>query len=274
MLISQRGGLVLLQFPHLAAHPGLVHAISTRAGGQSPPPFASLNMSFAVGDDPARVAANRSMLCQALNIPPEALTQPRQVHGNRVAVVTDKGGPFLKKGGPSADGWALGPADAVVTMARGRYLLITIADCLAVMLFDPVVGAVGLAHAGWRGTVAGIAQRTLATMADAFGCRPAEVLVGLGPAIGLCCYAVGPEVQALVRGAFPHSEDLLTPGPNSQIHFDLTEANRRQLVAAGARPENIAAAGMCTACDGERFFSHRGQGGRTGRCAAVIGLRP
>ncbi len=259
-----------LQFAVLARRAELVHGVSRRTGGASEGHLASLNLSYAVGDEPGRVAANRDAFCAALGVDPAGVVCAQQVHGVEVARVGRAEG-----GRGYADrATAVVGADALIADEPGVYLWLTFADCVPVLLYDPVRRAVGLAHAGWRGTVGHIAARTAEAMAREFGTRPADLIAGVGPAIGPCCYQVGPEVAEAVRAAFPDAPDLLRPDDAGRERLDLPLANARLLARAGVPPERIELAGYCTACRTDLFYSHRAEQGRTGRMAAVIGLRP
>ena len=239
------------------------HAVFTRLGGYSEGPFASLNVGHTVGDDATHVEANHAALYAALGIAPAQVVCGRQVHGSRVAVVTAADG-----------GQALPATDALVSDTPGLALLLRYADCVPVFFAAPRGGAVGLAHAGWRGTVARIAAVTALSLAEAFGCRPQEIVAGIGPCIGPCCYQVGPEVLAQVRAAFGEGAPALISRQQADgaAHLDLWEANVHQLREVGV--EQIEVAGLCTRCRRDLFYSHRGDGGRTGRFAAVIVNRP
>jgi YfiH family protein len=241
-------------------HADAVHGLFTRLGGHSLPPWASLNTGHTVGDDLQAVAANHQSICQALDIQLDQIVSPHQVHSAKTAVV-----------GKPDTGHVIPETDALITQVRGVFLMLRFADCVPVMLFDPVQGAVGLAHAGWRGTVAGIAGTVVLDMQAAFGCRPADIVAGIGPSIGPCCYEVGADVAEVVQRAFPEWSDLLQPRANGHWHLDLWEANRRQLLQAGVRAVQVAE--MCTACCTKEWFSHRAERGKTGRWGALIGLR-
>ncbi len=234
------------------------HAVFTRLGGASQGFCASLNVGRTVGDDPAHVEANHAAIYAAFGIEPAQVVCGRQVHGDHVARVTHAHG-----------GQVLPATDALITDAPGLALMLRFADCTPVLLAAPRVGAVGLAHAGWRGTVARIAAKTALAMVAAFGCRPDEILAGIGPAIGPCCYEVGPEVEDAVRATFPGADELFThPTPGGRAHLDLWAANALQLREVGVTQVECAA--LCTACQRHVFYSHRADGGRTGRFAALI----
>jgi YfiH family protein len=213
-----------------------------------------------VGDDPDHVRENHERICSALDIQRSALVSPHQVHSAVVRVVSERD-----------RGRVCAQTDALVTASPGVYLMLRFADCVPVLFYDPVRHAVGLAHAGWRGTVACIARATVQKMVDAFGCRPAEIRAGIGPSIGPCCYEVGAEVVDVVREAFPEAPHLVRPKAGGRWHLDLWEANSYQLASEGLA--DVEVAGLCTACRTDEWFSHRAERGRTGRLGAVIGLR-
>jgi hypothetical protein len=218
--------------------------VTTRAGGTSAPPYASLNLGLASGDDPMRVAANRARLLGALGLQPEQLHHLVQVHGTRVWEVP---APRAQEG------------DALWTRSPQVVLAVSVADCVPVFIWDARQRWVGLVHAGWRGTAAGVLHRALATLLE-HGARPGDLGVALGPCIGPCCYAVSPDVAARFA---PDAWHERAGAP----HLDLRRANRQQAAALG-----VAAYGEdppCTRCHAETFFSYRGEGPRSGRMWAL-----
>lgn len=250
----------------LALGSDVVHGFSTRLGGVSVGPYRSLNLGPKSGDDLDAVRENRRRLLGALGMEGFPVAAPSQVHSADVAVW--RAGEPLPAGNVFA-------GDAVVTDARGVALMVLAADCVPVLVHDPVRGVIAAVHAGWRGTAGGITGNAVAAMRDAFGCAPEDLRAALGPAIGRCCYEVGPEVLAAVAAATPLPPETLWDAlPAGKGRLDLIAANIAQLEAAGVRPERIGAAGACTACRTDRFFSHRREGEPTGRGAAVIALRP
>ncbi len=261
-VISDTAGLLpLYRFASLAVFPELVHAVATRHGGVSRGPFASLNVSRSVGDAPEDVLVNRQRLCQAVGVPPEELVTAGLVHGTRALPV-----------GPAARGHLMLGTDALVTAASGVPLMLCFADCAPIILYDPVRRVVGLVHAGWRGTLAGAAVAAVQQMAASYGSRPADLRAAIGPAIGPCCYEVGPEVVTRVRAVFSEAApSLLSDLRGDRAHFNLWEANRRLLLAAGVGQVEVA--GLCTVCHRDEFFSHRADNGRTGRFGVVVMLR-
>lgn len=247
----------------------VVHAFSTRRGGVSSGAFASLNLSARVGDLPELVKENRRRLLESLGLRLGDTVALLQVHGNRVVEATESDrGRGVVESAP-----LLEEADAVITREPGLSLLIVAADCVPVLFWDPVQRAIGAAHAGWRGTVGGVAAKTLAAMGETFGTKAGDVLVGVGPAIGPCCYEVdGPVLRALEQ-AFPDQfPRVIAPARPGHGMLDLQEANRLQLLDAGVPESQIEVLGLCTACHRETFYSERGEGRPSGRFGAVIAL--
>jgi polyphenol oxidase len=250
----ENNGLPFYRFSHLARFPEIQHAVFTRNGGESVGPFAGLNTAVGVGDDPEVVARNRAKVKAAVG--GGRLQFSRQVHGVDVAVFSKDGNGLSPGDAPQAD--------AMITDIPGLNLIIQVADCQAVLLYDPVRRAVANIHSGWRSSVANIIGGTAAAMTAKFGSDPADMLAGVGPSLGPCC---GEFVN--YREEIPERFWNYRTGDH---HFDFWALSRDQLTAAGLREENIRIGGICTRCRADEFFSYRGEG-RTGRFAAVIGLR-
>lgn len=255
-------------FERLNAGPdsGVIHGVTKRVPGL----HREGDMSFVTGGDKAAVFATRDRWCQAIGVEAGRAACARQVHGASVTQVT-----ATEQGrGARAIVDALPATDALITDVPGVPLLMCFADCASLLFVDPVRRAVGLAHAGWRGTVADIAGATVRAMSERFGSRPAELLAGIGPAIGTCCYVVGHDVVAAWQTLGIADDQIVQPLPGQEARwrFDLTRANRRLLERAGLAAERIAEADRCTACHVADFFSHRAERGRAGRFAALIAL--
>jgi YfiH family protein len=253
-------GLVYYRFANLASYGEVFHGVFTRLGGVSNSPYDSLNVGHFIGDDREAVEANHELICQALGISRQDIATAQQIHGDQVAPV-----------GLDDRGRVLPATDALVTDDPGVVLMLRFADCLPILLYDPVRRAIGLIHAGWRGTIAGIAAKTVSAMMEAYGSRPADIVVGFGPCIGPCCYEVGSEVIEPLKAKFNHWQELLHPQGDGSLHFNLWEANRRQLAELGVK--EIEMMPLCTACHTEEFFSYRAEGGHTGCFAVVLGMR-
>jgi polyphenol oxidase len=275
----ESGGVEWYQFEALAAlDASLAHGVFTRRGGVSVPPLDTLNAGRAVGDTPAALAENIRRIRAALPGAPQ-LVSLRPEHGARVVEVTDA---LLAghEGDPVARLDVTG--DAMITRLRGVGLYWAVADCAAVLFADPAHGAIGLAHAGWRGTSQAILASTLAAMARTYGTQPGEVRVAIAPCIGPCCY----EVDERVRAAFAahplaHKTGIFstvtvadeTAGGERESHrVDLVASNHAQLRALGVPDDHIEASDFCTGHRRDLFYSHRMERGRTGRFAVVLAL--
>jgi len=256
----------------------LHHAVFSRRGGVSVAPFDSLNLSLAVADERDRVYANRRRAYGLFGRDTDTVVHAHLVHGATVARVTT-----------AENGTWVHHVDGLVTDQPGCVLTMSFADCAPILLYDPVHRAIGLGHAGWKGTVADLPGALVRAMAEQFGSAPADLLAAVGPCIGPCCYEVGEIVIDAVSAAFASSDELLRERTNDQRpttndsspatrhsppathrHFDLPEANRRNLLNAGVR--HVELSGHCTACRTDLFFSHRAEKGRTGRFGVVLGL--
>jgi len=256
-------------FRHFEASGLVVHGFTTRTGGVSSEPYTSLNTAFHVGDELENVRANRLNACEALDISPGGLVAGRQVHGQNVAIVDQQD---MGKGALSyAD--ALPDTDALVTGTRGLPLSSYYADCVPIFLLDPVHKIAALAHAGWKGTVLKIGQKTVNKMVQDFGTDPANCMAGIGPSIGPCCYEVDDRVIGPLRQEFHGSPDFYEVSLPGRWRLNLWEANRWTLLEAGLLPGNIETAAICTCCHPEAFFSYRAQNGTTGRMAALLMLK-
>jgi len=236
-----------------------VHGFPERTGGVSTGARASLNLGRRWGDDADAVAENRRLLAEHAGYDPAQLVATRHVHGTDV----------WRVGEPLADDAEF---DGLVCDRAGPVLGAFAADCIPLLFADPLSGVCGAAHAGWRGTVAGVAANVVARMAEA-GARVPDIRVALGPSIGACCFEVGAEVVAEFSAALPSVAGLVVDGPRKQ-HIDLRRATRALLERAGVAPEHIDDTPPCTRCERERFFSYRRDGKEGGVHMGFIGRRP
>jgi YfiH family protein len=258
MPFAETSELRLFTFESLN-RPGLKHAVFTRRGGVSPSPWASLNLGGTVGDDRSRVLENQRRALEAAGRKEGGLHEVWQVHSADVVHAHTPRGQQ-----------ALIQADAMITSNPQVTLLMRFADCVPIFLYDPARQAIGLVHAGWLGTARRIVAQTVRAMRDAFGCQPADLLAGLGPSIGPDHYVIGDDVVQTVRQELgPQSDEVLTVRA-SQASLDLWLANRRLLESEGV--SSIEVAGLCTACHLDDWYSHRAEGGKTGRFGALMAL--
>ena len=248
-------GLAYYQFDSLPAR----HGIFTRQGGVSAAPWNSLNLGGNVGDDPLAVRENHQRMYAALGVEDSRACTVWQVHSADVVYAA----------GPVPGRRWLAAADALMTDKPDLPLAMRFADCTPILICDPRLGVVGMAHAGWRGTVQGVSSELVRAMAAAFGSRPADMIAGIGPSIGPEHYQVGEEVVAAVKDRFGTLDGLIAR--NSQdgtAYLDLWAANRLDLERAGV--SQVEVAGLSTASHTADFYSHRAEHGRTGRFGAVI----
>lgn len=258
----EAGRAVYYEFDAWRGVPGLVHGVFTRLGGYSSAPWTSLNVGSSVGDDQRAVDQNAALMYRTLGFERDQACTVWQVHGSETVIATEP---------PVGQRW-LAHADALVTDRIGLPLSMRFADCVPILLYDPVHHAVGMAHAGWRGTVGGVVQSALATMGTAFGTRSADLIAAIGPSIGPDCYQVGAEVVTAVSDSFGGTDGLIARAPDGSTYLDLWAANRLTLERCGVDPAHIEVSGMCTATHTDEFYSHRAEHGKTGRFGAVIAL--
>jgi len=237
--------------------PPFRHGFTTRLGGVSAPPFDALNLGGKWGDAPASVAENRRRVTRAAGAPLYVATQ---VHGAVIAAV--------RAGDAPAD-LASVRADGLCTDRRDVALAVFVADCIPAVVVDPRSGSFAAVHAGWRGTLAGVLPAAVRALAAHYGARAADLRVALGPAIGPCCFEVGPEVVAAFEAGVPdaRAEGVIVAPPTGaeKPRVDLKRANALLLARAGVRPESIDAGPECTACDRARYYSFRRDRGETGQ---------
>ncbi|RPJ23134.1 MAG: peptidoglycan editing factor PgeF [Chloroflexi bacterium] len=257
MAFTQHNGIRYYQFETLQA----CHALFTRHGGVSPDPWGSLNVGGTVGDDLARVHQNRTLSFQALGCAPESIFDVWQVHSADVVCAR----------APRPVDASLRQADIILTDQPNVTLFMRFADCVPILLHDPRNGIIGMAHAGWMGTLRDVATSTVEAMKKNYGSKPADIVAGVGPSIGPDHYEIGADVILQVMQKHGDASDLLLKSHHGKIHFNLWEANRFALERAGVG--QIEVSGICTACHTEDWFSHRAEKGRTGRFGALISLQ-
>lgn len=240
--------------------------VTTRDGGASTGPYASLNLSLGVGDDASLVVENRRRLAGTVDLDLDDLVFCHQTHGRDVAIATD-----ADRGRGARSASDAMPCDAVVTATPDLGLAVMVGDCVPLVLYDPVAHVVGAVHAGWRGTVARITEAAVDTMAG-LGAVPGRIIAGIGPAITAGRYQVGADVVDAARACFGDEDDgIVRPDGTGRWTFDLWAANRRILVEAGVPPGSIETSAVGTG-PGTPFFSDRAVR-PCGRSAAIARLR-
>ena len=257
MILNNRNGLSFFQFPNLARFSEIQHGIFTRNGGRSTGPYRSLNTSLGVGDNPDHVRENRLRISASMESADFLLI--RQVHGNHTIVYT-QGGEACRPGNPARPP----EGDAMVTDSKKNLLMVQVADCQSVCLYDPVQKVVANVHSGWRGSIKNVIGQAVRTMESKMQCRAKHIVAGVGPSLGPCC---GEFIN--YKAEIPQK---FWKYKNQSNLFDFWSLSRDQLVSAGVLDENVYLSKMCTKCNPGLFFSYRGEG-QTGRFAVVIGLK-
>lgn len=245
--------------------PGVRHGFSTRRGGVSLPPWDSLNLGIGRGDDLSHVRENYRRFCAALGTDPDRCVLSKQVHEDNVRLVTeDDCGKGLWRDRDYTS------VDAMICATPDIPLVVFSADCNVILLHDPVRGAIGAAHAGWRGTALGIVAKTVRAMAEHFGCRPADIRAAIGPSIARCCFETDDDVPAALRAALGDDVEPYMDWNGSKWHIDLKTINALWLQRAGVAHIDIC--DHCTACRPDLYWSHRKMGNARGAQVAMISL--
>ena len=234
----------------------LEHIVFTRLGGASLPPFASLNVSYDTGDEARRVRENLNRIRNATDC--SSFIYARQSHSSNIVVLRQ-----YPRFDPRVD-YPLHGKDGFFTQLPGLLMMIKVADCQAILLYDPARKVAGIIHAGWRGSVKNIPGKAIQLMVAEYNCNPSDIIAGIGPSLGPCCSEFRNWQQELPPNFF-----RFQVSPN---HFDFWAITQLQLIESGVRRENIEIAGLCTKCHPEVFYSYRGEG-KTGRLAVAVGIK-
>ena len=271
--VHERDGVVWMSSSALDALPWMTNGTSTRIGGVSSGPASAMNFCLNEFDTAENVARNRELFFAATGIDAGCVVNSRQVHKTDVAIV----GEAMMALPPAERARINGDVDGLVTNVPGATLACYSADCCIVTIADPVRKAVGIAHAGWRGTVGKIAAKTLDAMASHYGTRASDVVCSLGPSICKDCFEVGEDVVQAAREAFPESAHdsvfAAHVGGDGKYQFDIWEANVQVLLEAGAPRSSIEKPNACTCCNPDLLFSHRASSGRRGTIMTFAGIR-
>jgi hypothetical protein len=267
-VLREKNGVSYLTFPALEKFAFLRHSFSTRLGGVSKDEFASMNLSFRRGDPDETVLENYRIFCSAVGYDFQKLVASAQDHHTVVRHVTEADcghGIWREKEWQSVDG--------LITDTPGLVLVTYYADCTPLYLVDPKNRAIGLSHAGWRGTVQEMGKRTVEAMVKTFGTDPKDLVAAIGPSIGPCCYEVDePVIEAVERLPYVSKETVLVQQENGRFHLDLWELNRQILVSAGVPADQITVGGVCTKCHSDLLYSHRVMGAKRGGLAAMLSI--
>ncbi|OGP68017.1 MAG: hypothetical protein A2W27_03905 [Deltaproteobacteria bacterium RBG_16_44_11] len=255
--VLQAGAIEYLQASIFQDCDFLVHAFCTRQGGASKDEYDSLNMSFHEGDEDNNVLQNWGRLAAAFAIPLEQFLVVNQVHGDNIFVIKPHGGYFSSR--------AEMDYDAIVTDRANVAICIKTADCVPVFIADRIKKIIAVVHGGWRGTSLGITAKVIRLLQDKYGSSPQDILAAIGPAIGKCCYQVDSVVADYFYKQKGHEHFLFAGTGKNKWTLDLTGANRSQILECDIPEANIDISDLCTMCNQDLFFSHRGSGGITGR---------
>ncbi|MDP3433790.1 MAG: peptidoglycan editing factor PgeF [Bacteroidota bacterium] len=251
-----QGRLSVFKFESFKKYKDIAHFITTKEG------WISGNKPRFTGDQETDYSGFRKELAISCEVKVEKLMFPRQTHSDHIVVVTS-----------GTDRTTISESDALITNEPGLFICVQTADCVPILLFDPQKKVVAAIHAGWRGTVSKIAQKTIQQMTEKFSCQPTDILAGIGPSIHMHAYEVGPEVVEAVKANFSNSPALLKPSLNEgNAYFDLWEANQTVLLEAGIPEENIELMGLCSFEQADLFYSARRDGADTGRMVSGIRL--
>ncbi|QEY34527.1 peptidoglycan editing factor PgeF [Caproiciproducens galactitolivorans] len=268
MKFYEKGGVAYLTFLEFEKYGFVRHAFSTRIGGVSKKEFASMNLNFGRGDSDEDVTENFHRFCSAAGFDYTTLVASAQDHGTfirRVGARNRGTGIWKPKDIQSVDGLITDEADVT--------LVTFYADCVPLFFLDPARRAIGLAHAGWRGTVAGIGAKMVKAMGREFGSSPRDLVAAVGPSIGPECFEVDtPVYEEFSKLTELNPQEFIVNNGGGKYHIDLWEANRRILMHAGIPQEQISVAGLCTRCNAQWLWSHRATGGKRGGLAAMMCL--
>jgi len=259
MSFVEQKGLRYYQFDIFKGQP-FFHAVLTRRGGVSQPPFDSLNTGGTVGDQAEDVLRNHHLIYDALGFDFQSRFDVWQVHGTKI----------LCADAPKPQDMSHPKADGILTDKPEVTLFMRFADCVPILLYDPVKKVIGTVHAGWQGTVKKIAKAAVEKMIECYDSIPENLLAGIGPSICQSCYEVGAEVRKAFLSNFAKEGEQYFSKENGDYHLDLWGANRDVLKAAGVH--QIEVAGICSACHLEDWYSHRAENGKTGRFAVLMAL--
>lgn len=254
----------------MVEHVGIDHFVSNRHGGFSQGAYLSLNTAFHVGDKYDAVLHNRKKIARLLGVDLFQFTLANQTHSNNIAVV----GLSDKSCGSQGLDMAIADTDALLCNTKGVFICVQMADCVPILLYDPVKLVAGAVHAGWRSTLKFIAPAAIEQMTKTFGCNSSDIIAGIGPSIGPCCYEVGEDVKLASNKVFGEKKGIIKPSANpGKYIFDQWQANYESLILSGLKKKNIELSEICTRCNSDKFFSSRAGNGLTGRFMAGIMLK-
>ena len=268
VLYVEKDGIGYIQFVNLKKYDDIMtHCFTTRNGGVSKDEYSTLNLGLNKDDPRENVMENFRRISKALGISHENMVLSNQVHDSRIYVADEK-----DRGKGITRASDISGIDGLVTDEPGIALVTFYADCVPVFFLDPVGKVIAVSHSGWRGTVKQIARETLKVMQEKFECRPEDVIAAIGPSIGQCCFETGQEVYDEFIDKLPWSREYCEMSVAGKWHVNLQGIIKKTLTDAGLKEDNICISDICTKCNKDIFFSHRGDNGKTGSLAAIIQL--
>ncbi len=258
---TKQNETLFLAFQELSEYEDIKHLSTTRIGGYSEGKYAGFNIGLNVNDQPAHVAKNREILAQALDVDQNRLIFPGQTHSDNVGLVKKDVDNFPE-------------TDALITNEKGFVLCVQTADCVPVLLYDPINKVIAAIHSGWKGTAQKIVSKTIETLVSNYNTNPQNLIAGIGPSIGPDKYEVGSEVVEKMSAAGLNNPDIILPHTSKdKAYLNLWAANKKLLLDAGLKEVNIEVSGLCTYTDENYFYSARRDGIETGRMATCIMLK-
>ena len=273
MQLKDKHGVQWLQFDSLSSHIHLVHGFTTRNGGVSHPPFSSLNMGRSTADDPENIEENYRRILTALNIEDRPRYMTKQVHSDVVYFVGDSENTIDSEADSFTKDNFVSNVDGLVTDRTDVVLMTYYADCVPLFIYDPVNHVGGVVHSGWKGTSKQIGKRAVERLTAAFGTKPEDIIAGIGPCAGKCCY----EIDEVVTDAFnwmgSDLDQFLTPTEKDRALIDLKGINRMILESAGVKTEAIEVSEYCTMCNNDLLFSYRKEKPKQGLMSAIFALK-
>lgn len=268
--ICNNSNLLYIKIPAFEKTKKVNHCFSSRLGGVSEGIYSSLNLGFNRGDSDDKVLKNFEIICDAINVNTENLVFSDQIHEDKIIVVDESN----RGQGYKVPSDIVG-VDGLITKSKNVALTTFYADCVPLFFLDPVKEVIALSHAGWRGTVHKIGYKTIIKMKELFNCNSKDILVGIGPSIGSCCYEVGEDVKIEFEKILNHDiiEKIIKKRSDNKWHIDLWTCNEEIIMMAGVPKNNITKTDICTMCNNDSLFSHRASNGKRGSLAAIMELR-
>ncbi len=267
--IKKNNGVTFISLPHFEKLDFLKHGFSTKLGGVSEGKYATMNFGFQNGDSPEKVLENYKRICSAIGVDYKKCVVSKQTHTTNIRIVTKED---IGKGVLAERDFT--DIDGLITNIPGIVLVTQYADCVPLLFADPQKKVIASSHAGWRGTVNRIGEKTVKLMEENFGCNPKDILVGIAPSIMQCCFEVDkPVYDEFCKLEEIKIQDICKKMPNNKYNINLQKTNALIIESAGVPSENIIITDLCTKCNADIFHSHRATNGERGNMAAFISIK-